>query len=90
MFGTVQERLAEAGIAKGKTLLVDSTTVEANAALRSIVRLDTGEPYQDYLTGLAKASGIRTPTRAVLGNVGTAPCEQGREQGMEVPVGYRR
>ena len=66
VFGWVLERLAQAGLVKGKTLLVDGTTLEANAAMRSIVRRDTGEKYEEYLTGLAKASGIRTPTRAVL------------------------
>jgi hypothetical protein len=42
------------------------TTLEANAALRSIVRRDTGASYQDFLTKLAQASGIETPTRADL------------------------
>jgi transposase len=50
----------------GKTVGVDATTLEANAALRSIVRRDTGESYQDFLTKLAQASGIETPTRADL------------------------
>jgi transposase len=66
VFGWVLERLAQAGLVKGTTLLVDGTTLEANAAMRSIVRRDTGEAYEEYLKGLAKASGIRTPTRAVL------------------------
>lgn len=51
---------------KGTTLGLDGTTLEANAALRSIVRRDTGESYQEFLTKLAKASGIGTPTRADL------------------------
>src|SRR3990170_4212398 len=55
VFGWVLERLAEAGLVKGKTLTVDGTTLEANAAMRSIVRRDTGEKYEEYLTGLAKA-----------------------------------
>jgi transposase len=62
----VLARLATAGLVKGKTIGVDATTLEANAALRSIVRRDTGESYQDFLTTLAKASGIKTPTRAAL------------------------
>ena len=66
VFGWVLERLAEAGLVKGKTVVVDGTTLEANAAMRSIVRRDTGEAYQEYLTRLAKAAGIRTPTRAAL------------------------
>ena len=40
--------------------------MEANAALRSIVRRDTGERYEEYLEGLAQASGIETPTRQDL------------------------
>jgi len=66
LFGWILERLAQQGLVKGTTLLVDGTSLEANAAMRSIVRRDTGESYEEYLKGLAKASGIRTPTRAVL------------------------
>lgn len=51
---------------KRKTIGIDATTLEANAALRSIVRRDTGESYQEFLTKLAEASGIKTPTRAAL------------------------
>ena len=36
------------------------------AAMRSIVRRDTGERYQEFLTRLAAASGIKTPTREAL------------------------
>jgi transposase len=50
----------------GKTIAIDATTLEANAAMRSIVRRDTGESYREFLTGLAKASGIATPTREDL------------------------
>jgi transposase len=50
-----------AGLLKGKTVAVDATTLEANAAVRSIVRLDTGESYQEFLSGLAQTSGIATP-----------------------------
>jgi len=53
-------------LVKGETLGVDATTLEANAALRSIVRRDTGEGYEAFLTRLAKASGIATPTREDL------------------------
>lgn len=66
IFGWILERLAEAGLVKGKTLGIDATTLEANAAMRSIVRRDTGEGYQEFLLGLAKASGIETPTREDL------------------------
>lgn len=66
VFTWIQERLVEAGLLKGKTVAIDATTLEANAAMRSIVRRDTGESYQSFLTGLAKASGIDTPTREDL------------------------
>ena len=58
--------IAETGLLKGKTLGIDATTLEANAALRSIVRRDSGESYQEFLTKLAKESGIATPTREDL------------------------
>src|SRR2546427_96953 len=58
--------LAENGLLKGETLGIDATTREANAALRSIVRRDTGEGYQEFLQRLAKESGIATPTREQL------------------------
>jgi transposase len=66
VFTWMQQRLVEAGLIIGKTVAIDATTLEANAAMRSIVRRDTGESYQMFLTGLAKTSGIATPTRADL------------------------
>jgi transposase len=69
VFTWLLQRLADAGVVKGKTVGIDATTLEANAALRSIVRRDTGESYQDFLTKLAQASGIETPTRADLARI---------------------
>ena len=66
VFGWVLELLAEKALLKGKTVGIDGTTLEANAALRSIVRRDTGEGYQEFLTRLAQESGIATPTREQL------------------------
>jgi transposase len=66
VFTWILQRLADAGLLKGKTVGIDATTLEANAALRSIVRRDTGESYHDFLTKLAQASGIEAPTRADL------------------------
>lgn len=66
VFTWVLERLADAGLVKGRTVGIDATTLEANAALRSIVRRDTDEGYETFLRGLAAASGIATPTRAEL------------------------
>jgi transposase len=58
--------LKDAGLVKGETVGVDATTLEANAAMRSIVRRDTGEAYAAFLEQLAKESGIETPTREDL------------------------
>ena len=66
VFTWVLQRLAEAKLMKGTTIGIDATTLEANAALRSIVRRDTGESYEAFLTRLAQASGIETPTREDL------------------------
>lgn len=66
VFQWVLAVLAEKKLLKGTTIGVDATTLEANAALRSIVRRDTGEKYEEFLTRLAKESGIETPTREQL------------------------
>ena len=66
VFTWVLQQLADAGLVQGKTVGIDATTLEANAAMRSIVRRDTGEDYTAFLTRLAKASGIETPTAADL------------------------
>ena len=66
MFAWVLERLRSSGLLSGKTLGVDATTLEANAALRSIVRRDDGTGYEAWLGELAQASGIDTPTRQDL------------------------
>ena len=66
VFAWILERLATAGLLKGKTIGIDATTLEANAAMRSIIRRDTGETYPEFLLRLAKASGIKTPTRQAL------------------------
>jgi transposase len=66
VFAYILKILANHGLIEGKTAGVDSTTLEANAAMRSIVRRDSGEGYQDFLTRLAKESGIDTPTRKGL------------------------
>jgi transposase len=58
--------LSDRGLIKGKTVAIDATTLEANAAMRSIVRRDNGASYDDFLKGLAKESGIQTPTREDL------------------------
>jgi transposase len=66
VFFWILELLREQGLLKGKTVGIDATTLEANAAMRSIVRRDNGESYEEFLKGLAKESGIETPTREDL------------------------
>ena len=79
VFTWVLQRLADAGLVKGQTVGIDATTLEANAALRSIVRHHTGAGYETFLRGLATASGIDTPTRAGAGPDGP----QAREEGVQ-------
>jgi transposase len=66
VFTWVLARVAEEGLLRGKTLGVDATTLEANAAMRSIVRRADHQTYQAFLTELAKKEGIETPTREQL------------------------
>ena len=66
VFTWVLKLLASEGLLRGKTIGIDATTLEANAAMRSIVRKDTGESYQEFLTQLARESVIETPTREDL------------------------
>ena len=69
VFTWILQRLADAGLVKGTTIGIDATTLEANAALRSIVRRDTGDTYEEFLTQLAQASGLDTPTRDDLARI---------------------
>ena len=69
VFQWVLKVLADYDLISGKTLGIDATTLEANAAMRSIVRKDTKQNYNDFLTDLAKASGIETPTREDLAKI---------------------
>ena len=62
VFDWVLALIAEAGLVKGERIGVDASTMEANAALRNIVRRDTGEGYRGMLERLAQESGIETPT----------------------------
>jgi transposase len=77
VFNWVLQRVAEAGLLKGKTIGIDATTLEANAALRSIVRRDSGEGYQEFLTRLAKESGVATPTREDLARLDRKRAKKG-------------
>jgi transposase len=78
VFTWILQVLAREDLIKGKTIGIDATTLEANAALRSIVRRDSGETYQEFLTRLAQASGIETPTRADLARLDRKRPKKGR------------
>jgi transposase len=60
VFTFVLTEVARRGLLKGKTIGIDATTLEANAAMRSIVRRDTGQGYMEYLLHLAAEAGIDT------------------------------
>ncbi len=83
VFTWILQCLSTASLVKGKTIGVDATTLEANAALRSIVPRDSGESYEEFLTTLAKASGIETPTRADLARIN----RKRKKRGLELMIG---
>ena len=58
--------LEKQGLLRGQSVAIDATTLEANAAMKSIVRKDTGEDWKQYLRGLAQAEGIENPTEEDL------------------------
>ena len=85
VFQWVLELLAKRKLLKGNTIGVDATTLEANAALRSIVRRDTGEQYNEFLTRLAKESGIETPTREQLAKLDQKRPKKGSNEEWQHP-----
>ena len=85
VFTWILQVLATADLVTGKTIGIDATTLEANAALRSIVRRDSGETYQEFLTRLAQASGIETPTRADLARLDRTRPKKGRNTEWRYP-----
>jgi transposase len=80
VFGWVLGLLADRGLLKGKLVGVDGTTLEANAAMRSIVRRDNGQRYEAFLTELAHKSGIATPTREDLARMDRKRKKKGSNQ----------
>ena len=85
VFGWVLHVLADEGLLSGKTFGIDATTLEANAALRSIVRRDTGEGYREFLEGLARESGIETPTREDIAKLDRKRKHKGSNDEWESP-----
>jgi transposase len=86
VFKWVLNVLAKEGLIKGKTIGVDATTLEANAAMRSIVRRDTGEGYNEFLTNLAKASGIEEPQREDLAKLDRTRPKKGSNKEWKHPL----
>jgi transposase len=66
IFRWVVRILTGEGLIGGQTISIDATTLEANAAMKNIVRREDGRTYNDYLKGLALAAGIENPTREQL------------------------
>jgi transposase len=62
VFGWVLKLVAEQGLVNGKRIGIDASTMEANAALRTIVRRDDGRTYREMLKQMARESGIETPS----------------------------
>ena len=89
VFQMVLEALAKAGLVKGKTIGVDATTLEANAAMRSIVRKEgvtgAGQSYEQFLTELAKNQGIDEPTRSDLAKLDKKRPKKGSNDEWENP-----
>lgn len=72
--------MAKEGLVEGQTIAIDGTTLEANAAMRSIQRRDDGRGYQQYLRDLAKAEGIEEPTREQLARMDRKRKKKGSNQ----------
>jgi transposase len=85
VFRWVLRLLVKEGLIRGQTVSIDATTLEANAALKSIVRRDNGQGYEDYLTGLAEAAGMENPTREQLARFDRKRKKKGSNQDWESP-----
>ena len=80
IFGWVVKLLSEEGLISGRTVSIDGTTLEANAALKSIVRRDNGQSYDEYLKDLAKAAGMENPTREQMARLDRKRKKKGSNQ----------
>jgi transposase len=80
VFRWVLKILSEEGLVSGRTVSIDATALEANAALKSIVRRENGQSYDDYLKELAKAAGIENPTREQLARLDRKRKKKGSNQ----------
>ena len=66
VFQFVLGLLQQQKLLRGRTIAIDATTLEANAAMKAIVRKDTGQNWKEYLTSLAQAEGLENPTAEEL------------------------
>jgi transposase len=80
IFRWVLKILDEEGLISGRRISIDATTLEANAALKSIVRRDNGQSYNEYLKELAEAAGIENPTREQLARLDRKRKKKGSNQ----------
>lgn len=80
IFRWILKILDEEGLISGRTISIDATTLEANAALKSIVRRDNGQSYNEYLKELAQAAGIDNPTREQLARLDRKRKKKGSNQ----------
>ena len=80
VFRWVLKILAEEGLISGRTVSIDATSLEANAALKSIVRRDNGQGYNEYLKELARAAGIENPTKEQLARLDRKRKKKGSNQ----------
>jgi transposase len=86
VFKWVIRILTGEGLIQGKTIAIDATTLEANAAMKSIVRRDDGQTYNDYLKGLARAAGMENPTREQLARLDRKRKKKGSNQEWTSPA----
>jgi transposase len=80
VFRWVIQILTEEGLIRGRTVSIDATTLEANAAMKSIVRREDGQTYDEYLKGLAQAAGMENPTREQLARLDRKRKKKGSNQ----------
>ncbi len=86
VFRWVIRILAEDGLIRGRTIAIDATTLEANAAMKSIVRRDDGQTYNEYLKGLAQAAGMENPTREQLARLDRKRKKKGSNEEWKSPA----
>ena len=90
VFTWVRQRLADAGLARGKTVGIDATTLEANAALRSIVRRDTSEGYETFLRGVGRGVGHCDTDACRAGPLRPQASEEGLQRRLDASAGPGR